>query len=79
MVVGSLTNSVGDCLIRSYSASTSSTRNSMMAVWLSAGRAEPAPNSATVRLLPSAKVPAGVFNSAKSGVDQWTSVPVTRS
>jgi len=41
IVVGSLTKSMDklmdSCLIRSYSLSTSSTRNSMIAVWLSAG------------------------------------------
>jgi hypothetical protein len=40
IVVGALTNSVVNCLNRSYSASTSSTRNSMIAVWSSAARAE---------------------------------------
>ena len=42
----------------------------MIAVWLSAARALPAPNSATVRLCPIANAPAGVGISAKSGVDQ---------
>ena len=51
----------------------------MIAVWLSAGRAEPAPKSATVRVLPSARVPAGVASSTKSGVSQWAAVPVTSS
>jgi hypothetical protein len=45
MVVGSWTQSLTSGLSRSYSLSTSPTRNSMMTVWLSAGRAESAPNS----------------------------------
>jgi hypothetical protein len=36
-------------------------------------------NSATVRVLPMANVPAGVSSSAKSGVDQRTGMPLTRS
>jgi hypothetical protein len=51
----------------------------MIAVWLSAGCAEPSPNSATVRVLPIASVPAGVCNSAKSDVDQASDIPVARS
>jgi hypothetical protein len=47
----------------------------MIAVRLSAGRAEPAPNRATVRVLPIASVPAGVVSSAKSGA---TSGPASR-
>src|ERR1700712_1422194 len=65
IVVGALTNSIVAYRSRSYSASTSSTRNSMMAVWLSAGRAEPTPNNATVRGLPSARVPAGGTHSGQ--------------
>ena len=41
----------------------------MIALWLSAGRAAPAPNISMVRLLPIAKVQEGVANSAKSSVD----------
>jgi hypothetical protein len=40
MVVGSCTHSRTTVLSRSNSLSTSSTRNSMITVWLSAGRAE---------------------------------------
>ncbi|UUZ82303.1 hypothetical protein LJK88_49280 [Paenibacillus sp. P26] len=48
IVVGSCTHSSTSGFKREYSASTSGTRNSMMTVWLSAARAEPAPNSCTV-------------------------------
>jgi len=79
IVVGSFTNSATVSCSRAYSASTSTTRNSMIAVRLSAGRALPAPNSATVRVCPIATVPAGVPISAKSGVDQAAATPVTCS
>src|ERR1700730_4749676 len=52
MVVGSWTTSVIIVLSFRYSPSTSPTRNSMIAVWLSAGRAAPAPNMAMVLVLP---------------------------
>ena len=51
----------------------------MITVWLSAGRAEPGANSATVRVLPIASVPWAVRNSAKSSLPQTACTPVTFS
>jgi hypothetical protein len=48
IVVGSWIHSLTIGAKRAYSASTSSTRNSMMTLWLSAACAEPAPKSCTV-------------------------------
>lgn len=51
----------------------------MIALWLSAGRAEPGAKMPTVRVLPMARVNAGVEISAKSGVAQVAVRPVTCS
>jgi hypothetical protein len=66
-------------LTRSYSASTSSTRNSVITVRLSAARAEPGPNSGTVRELAIASVNGGKTSSAKTSADQVAVAPVTCS
>jgi hypothetical protein len=51
----------------------------MIALWLSAGRAEPGANSGTVRVLPIASVPWAVRSSAKSWLPQTAGTPVTFS
>jgi hypothetical protein len=64
IVVGSLTNSVPRPARFWCTRSTSSTRNSMMTEWLSAGRAAPGANSGTVRVLPIARVARAVLIAA---------------
>jgi hypothetical protein len=68
MVVGSCTHWLTSGLSRSYSLSTSSTRNSMMTLRLSAGRAESSPNSCVVCVWPIARVHDRMTSSAKTGV-----------
>ncbi len=68
IVVGAVTISPTCPRSRSYSASTSSTRNSIIALRFAPGSADPAPNSGTVLSLPIAKAPTGVGISAKSSL-----------
>ncbi len=79
MVVGSLTRPVTWPARAWWSRSTSSTRNSTITLWLSAGREEPAANSATVRVWAMATVAPVVLISAKSSVDQAAGIPVAFS
>jgi hypothetical protein len=76
IVVGSCTHSFTTS--RSNSLSTSSTRNSMMTVWLSAGHANFL-NGQVVRVWPKAMVQEGRSISAKTGADQIARIPVTCS
>src|SRR6185312_3365795 len=69
MVVGAFTKSVTQGVSLSYSASTSSTRNSMMAEWLSAARADPGPNRFTVGVPAMARVNDESDSSANTGFD----------
>ena len=78
MVVGSCTHSLTRLLSRSNSLSTSSTRNSMMTLWLSAGRAELL-NSCAVWEWPNAIVQDGRCTSARTGAGQMAGTPVTVS
>ena len=64
---------------RANSASTSSTRNSMIAVRLAAGSALPSLKSATVSTLPKASVAEGVTISANTGASHSAVWPVTIS
>jgi hypothetical protein len=51
----------------------------MMTLWLSAGWAEPSPNSFVVWVCPKASVQDGMTNSAKTDVVRTAAIPVTRS
>jgi hypothetical protein len=79
IVVGSLTKSSTKPASLWCTPSTSSTRNSMMTVLLSAGRAAPGANNGTVRVLAIASVAEPVVSSAKFSFDQVAWVPVARS
>jgi hypothetical protein len=76
--VGSCTHSLTRGFSRSYSASTSSTANSMMAVWFCAGWAALL-NSSAVLVWARARVDDGYRNSAKTGASQSAEIPVTLS
>jgi hypothetical protein len=79
IVAGSLTKSSTKPARFWCTPSTSSARNSMITVRLSAGRAAPGANGGTVRVLPIARAAQAVLNSAKSSLDQLTCAPVARS
>ena len=79
IVVGSLTKSSTRPARFWRTPSTSSTRNSMMTVRLSAGRAAPGANSGTVRALAMARVAEPIVSSAKFSFDQLARTPVTPS
>jgi hypothetical protein len=68
IVVGCCTHSLTIGFSRSYSPSTSSTLNSMITPWFSAGRAESSPKSCVVWVWPIASVKDGMISSANSGV-----------
>jgi len=75
-VVGASTNSRIVVFRFSYSRST---RNSMIAMWLSADRAALAPKRSMVRLLPIARTQDRVASSANSSVYHVARRPVTAS
>ncbi|GAA3120039.1 hypothetical protein GCM10020254_78920 [Streptomyces goshikiensis] len=79
IVVGAWTKSSTKALRFRWTRSTSSTRNSMMTLWLSAGRAAPGANRGTVRVPAMARAAEAVLSSAKSSVARFAATPVARS